>query len=306
VPACACHHPSAEFEEMRRNAFVTPLATGQLHSTAVGSAALKEVVNKRPTFLVIAHQRQSAWHVDQIVRMLTQLPLKSAGTNAVNYKLVCKQAAAAIIALATGDEPERLLTVDFPPERSETRAGTLVSRYENNINFAEKLLTELGVPFGEWESRGGTVEIMNNNNPQGGGDYLTDDECVVALRGKDCPNLGGCRGIMVMINAGVDASTLKQVKTIDDKSGGMDVIVLVNCGLDRLDFFSKLGTGKYFDLFATAFYLKLILGSSQAALIRCYPGKWTAFVSQDCVIEFDHRPTVYKIEQLVRNASSSR
>jgi Domain of unknown function (DUF1995) len=237
--------------------------------------------------------------------MSAQLPLKDVGTRAVNYKMVCEQAAAAIVALAGGDQPQRFLTVDFPPERSETRAGTLVSRFENNLNFCEKLLEQLGVPIEECLSLGGHVEIRLNINPQGGGDYLTDDECMVARRAILCPRLGGTKSVMVMINAGVDASTLKQVKALDVETGGEDVIVLVNCGLDRLDFFSKFGYAKFIDSFVPAFYLKLILGSSKAALMKCFPHKWTAYVNGDSFIEFDERPPMYEVEQVVRAVLSS-
>ncbi|KAI0566945.1 hypothetical protein FGB62_5g238 [Gracilaria domingensis] len=61
-------------------------------------------------------------------------------------------------------------TIDFPPDKSEASTGTLVSRFENNLNFTEKLLAGLGVPLDQCERVGGEVNICDNINPQGGGE----------------------------------------------------------------------------------------------------------------------------------------
>jgi hypothetical protein len=233
--------------------------------------------------------------------MRTEVPLLS--PRRLSYKRLCEQAAAAVVA-AAGADPDgggaRLLTVDFPPERTEQRAGTLVRRFENNLNMCEKLLEELGVARGEWTSVGtGVVEIRDNVNPQGGGDYLTDDECMIGVRALS-PRLGG-RPVMMLINAGVDKATLRQVKDLDE--GGRDVIVLVNCNLSSLSFFDKLGgLGTYIDQFKTAYYLKLFLGVGM--LLKNEPEPWAAFAQRDdgavLIEEFAERPEIYRVEQLLR------
>lgn len=216
----------------------------------------------------------------------------------LSYKRICEQAGAAIAAAT--DRGARLLTVDFPPERTEQRAGTLVSRFENNLNMCEKMLEELGVARGAWASVGtGVVEIRDNVNPQGGGDYLTDDECMIGVRAT-CPKLDG-RPVMLLINAGMDKTTLRQVQELDTEE--RDVIVLVNCNLASLSFFDKLrGFGKFIDQFETAYYLKLFLGIGM--LLKAEPEQWAAYAQRDdgvvFVEEFSERPEVFKVEQLLR------
>lgn len=91
----------------------------------------------------------------------TGLPLSPKPPFDISYKQVCMQLAESIADM-TQDSEQRLLTVDFPPERSEARAGTLVSRFENNINMCEKLLEYLQVQRNTWSSIGGTVQICDN------------------------------------------------------------------------------------------------------------------------------------------------
>lgn len=230
--------------------------------------------------------------------MRTEVPLLS--PRKLSYKGICEQAGAAIIAAAGAESGARLLTVDFPPERTEQRAGTLVSRFENNLNMCEKILEELGVSRGDWTSVGtGVVEIRDNVNPQGGGDYLTDDECMIGVRAL-CPKLGD-RPVMVLINAGMDKATLRQVQKLDKDE--REVVVLVNCNLGSLSFFDKLrGFGKYIDEFQPAYYLKLFLGVGM--LLKQEPEPWAAFAQREdgpvIVEEFAERPEIYKVEQLLR------
>lgn len=95
------------------------------------------------------------------IPVIAQLPLSNQPPHNLSYKIVCQQIASAIVELVECSE-QRLLTVDFPPEKSETSAGTLVSRFENNMNMCEKILEALSVPRNSWSSVGGNVEIRDN------------------------------------------------------------------------------------------------------------------------------------------------
>eukprot|EP00178_Gracilaria_changii_P000031 TRINITY_DN1001_c0_g1_i1.p1 TRINITY_DN1001_c0_g1~~TRINITY_DN1001_c0_g1_i1.p1 ORF type:complete len:294 (+),score=26.48 TRINITY_DN1001_c0_g1_i1:2374-3255(+) len=194
-------------------------------------------------------------------------------------------------------------TIDFPPERSESRAGTLVSRFENNLNFTEKLLAGLGVALENCERVGGEVSICDNINPQGGGEYLTDDECMVGFRTRQCAKLKS-RSLLVLFNAGMDGSTLRQVKSLDSNDGS--VVVLVNCGLDRLSWFAKRGFAKYIDEFIAAYYLKAV-GNGWLLKIGTCP--WRTFVQiggkVKSINEADKKPNLVDVEQQIRIAIGS-
>lgn len=230
--------------------------------------------------------------------MRVEIPLLS--PRKLSYKRICSQAAAAIEHATSGDRPLRMLAVDFPPDRVEQRAGTLVSRYENNLNMCQTILEELGVLRDSWTAVGtGTVEIRDNINPQGGGPYLTDDECLVGFRAS-CPKLEG-KNMTIVLNAGVDKTTLRQIKELDE--GERDVLVLLNCNLSSLSFFDKLGGfGNYIDQFTSVYYLKLFLGVGM--LFKCAPEPWSAWAQRDdgavLVEEFPNRPESFKVEELLR------
>ncbi|CDF32197.1 unnamed protein product [Chondrus crispus] len=135
----------------------------------------------------------------------TSLPLTATPRGpSVSYAQILSHSVSAVESLVTANPPTLHLTLDFPPDRSETDTGTLVSRYENNLNFAEKLLLELGAssptPVGP------NIQICDNINPQGGGEYLTDDEVMVGLKAP-VDKLGG-RVVTVLLNAGVDVDSL--------------------------------------------------------------------------------------------------
>lgn len=201
------------------------------------------------------------------------------------------------------------LTIDFPPERSETRAGTLVSRYENNLNFLSALASRLGCEPSSCEQLGPPVEIRDNVNPQGGGEYITDDECMIGLQLTSCPLLEG-RCVSLLLNAGVDAATLKQIQKFDDNDQ-KSVIVLVNCALDRVSWFAKIGFAKYLDSFQTAYSLKSIAPAGW--LLKCGSAPWTAFVNAEdagagtavVVQQFETRPSVVDVEAKIRLYVSS-
>lgn len=118
-----------------------------------------------------------------------------------------------------------------------------------------------------------------------------------------CPKLSG-KSCVLLINAGVDGSTLRQVRDLDN---GSDVVVLVNCNLDRLSFFTKLSVGRYIESFQIAYALKLVLGLG--ALLKRGSEKWKLYVLRagECRLleEFDEKPVAYKAEELVRVAAYS-
>lgn len=229
------------------------------------------------------------------------LPAVAGGKGALSYKVVCENVADAIIDLAKETDGKLRFTVDVPPERSETRAGTLVSRFENNQNLCEKILVALGCPVDDHASVGGTVMICDNINPQGGGEYLTDDEVMV---GQVCDSPLAGRRVMVLINAGVDAATLRQVRDIEDDA---DVIVLLNCGLDRLSFFARLGFGDYFDSFETAYYLKVFPGMGYLYKVGRQPWRALVMTSSGLAVakEYDVKPQTFSVEQLLRSRAAA-
>lgn len=229
------------------------------------------------------------------------IPTTSRTPPKISYGTVVEQAGSAIEALAKTCEipPSLKLTVDFPPERSETRAGTLVSRFENNFNFVYALAKRLGVASDRCQWVGPLVEIRDNVNPQGGGEYLTDDECMVGIRLNSTDTTMG-KQVTILLNAGVDASTLKQIQKYDVNENG--IIVLVNCALDRVSWFAKLGFAKYIDSFSEAYYLKQVPPAGW--LFKCAPEPWTVFVQQKSMMktvqETVERPSLIDVQSKVR------
>lgn len=223
----------------------------------------------------------------------------------ISYARVLEQTADAIKSLckSASTPPSTRLTVDFPPERSETRAGTLVSRFENNLNFLSLLSEQLGCPVGSEQMQrvGPDVEIRDNVNPQGGGEYLTDDECMVGLRLLNAPEVDN-RTVTLLLNTGVDAKTLKQVRDFDTTDDG--VIVLVNCHLERVSWFAKIGFAKYIDSFVPAYYLKAIAPGGW--LLKTGEAPWTVYVNsaQDPVVleQYENRPSLVDVEAKIRLA----
>lgn len=215
----------------------------------------------------------------------------------ISYAKILEQVALSIEEISsTASKTNNLhLTVDFPPERSEQRSGTLVSRFENNLNFINKLATRLN-PNTKAQTIGPNVEIRDNVNPQGGGEYITDDECMLGIRTM----IEKGRYVTLLINAGVDASTLKQVSKYDEIQGGM--VVLINCALDRVSWFAKIGFGKYIDMFIPLYYLKVI--APDGWLIKVGSMKWTAFINSidgPVVVEqFEERPSIMDVESKIR------
>mmetsp|Transcript_422 Transcript_422/g.757 ORF Transcript_422/g.757 Transcript_422/m.757 type:complete len:83 (+) Transcript_422:2865-3113(+) len=81
-------------------------------------------------------------------------------------------------------------------------------------------------------------------------------------------------------------------------------MILVNCGLDKLSFFDKLGSQQFLDKFREAFCLKQFGGSG--FLFRVYPENWSVFkVSGNGVTliqDFGSRPKPLEVEQLIKRA----
>lgn len=230
--------------------------------------------------------------------------IEGKGMRRVSYSRILEQCAQALRDILS-NESVRLVTLDFPPESSETRAGTLVSRYENNLNFMEKLLEALGCAEGTWRPVGGSLEIRNNVNPQGGGDYLTDDECMTGFSTACCPHLGSSgRSLILLINAGVDASTLGQVQKLDD---GKSAVILLNCGLGRVSWFSKMSFATYIDKYEPAYYLKLVAGNGW--LLKNGPNPWRTYLEVptglSLVSESETRPKLVDVEADIRIAHAS-
>lgn len=236
---------------------------------------------------------------------LSDEPSAARGVRRLSYATILSQCVSALSEIAAASPPPSnqslRLTIDFPPESSETSAGTLVSRYENNLNFSEKLLAGLGVPCDTCEPVGGTVEICDNINPQGGGEYLTDDECMVGFRAQSSPALDG-RPLLIMINAGVDAGTLRDVSKYDTDQSA--VVVLVNCGLDRLSWFAKRSFAGYIDSYASAYYLKNVAGNGW--LFKCGNEPWSIYVEGAAgprlVSQVEKKPKLFDVERQIRVA----
>lgn len=227
---------------------------------------------------------------------LTSPPLNTStprGPKPLAYSRLLSQCADALLASSTPSK----LTIDFPPEYSETRAGTLVSRYENNLNFCEKLLSALGAT--SLHPVGAQVRICDNVNPQGGGEYLTDDEVMVGL--KAYTERGS---VMTLINAGVDIDTLRQVRDMEEEG---TALVLVNCGLERLSWVHRLRFGKYFTQFGVSYCLKRIGGNGW--LLKCGEEPWGIWMDVsggvELLAEKEERPSVMQVQSEVRVALAS-
>jgi hypothetical protein len=287
---------------MKFEAFVLPFAPA-LSCPAVGcTTARRLVAHQLPTAenAAIPHVKSSR----PVLRLTISPPMSPDSPSKLSYKQICLQAANALALVVREDTRARLFTIDFPPERSESRAGTLVTRYENNRNMCEKLLIELGSAPDTWSEVGGNVRICDNINPQGGGEYLTDDEVMVGFQGTSTALSG--HPVTILINAGVDASTLRQVKGLDN---GDDIIVLVNCGLDRMSYFAKLGFAKYINAFEPIYFLKTFLGGG--VLFKWARGPWRAYAAgiqggTNLVQEFSEKPAMYEVEEIIRSAASNR
>lgn len=247
---------------------------------------------------------------EDIPRSTPTLPLSAdllsgSSRTGVSYAQILEQvddALAKIVAQRSETETVRL-TVDFPPEQSEVRAGTLVSRYENNLNFVRQLAARLGGTT--CKDVGPTVEIRDNINPQGGGEYLTDDEVMIGVRITNASRLPGKPNVTMLINAGVDAGTLKQTQEYErEEREKMEVIVLVNCGLERVSWFAKVGFAKYLESFEAAYYFKVIAAGGW--LLKCGVAPWTVFAALPKGIEVldqvEKRPSLVDVEAQVRVA----
>ena len=113
----------------------------------------------------------------------------------------------------------------------------------------------------------------------------------------------GDKPCMLLINAGVDASTLRQVEVLEKDvlpNGG--VVVLLNCGLDRVSWLAKMGFARYLDSFEPAYYLKNVAGMGW--LLKDGDGTWKVFINtSDGVVLVNtllSRPKMVDVESMVR------
>lgn len=203
-------------------------------------------------------------------------PLIRGRSLAVSYTAAATAAAAAITAAAaTG---ATALTVDVPPSRAESRAGTLVGRYEADLSFASALLTALGAAEGPagWARVGEDVEIRHCVNPQGGGDYLTEEGLWGVV--GDAPT----GAVTVLGNAGVDVAALAGVADAVAASPPGGVVVLLNGGASRVTWLDRLGWGRgraaaaaALDRFVPAYALARIGGDG--VMGYAWGGEWTVW-----------------------------
>lgn len=216
-------------------------------------------------------------------------PLIRGRSLAVSYTAAATAAAAAITAAAAAGATR--LTVDVPPSRAESRAGTLVGRYEADLSFAGALLTALGAVEGPagWARVGEDVEIRHCVNPQGGGDYLTEEGLwgVVGEATASAPGGGGGGGgltgtVTVLGNAGVDVAALAGVGAVVAASPPAGVVVLLNGGASRVTWLDRLGWGRgraaaaaALDAFVPAYALARIGGDG--VMGYAWGGEWTVW-----------------------------
>lgn len=107
--------------------------------------------------------------------------------------------------------------------------------------------------------------------------------------------------VIALINAGVDIETLRQVRALEEEGA---VLVLVNCGLERLSWLDKLRFGKYFDKFHVSYYLKRVGGNGW--LLKCGEEPWAIWVDAPggarLLAEREERFTLIQAEREVRMA----
>lgn len=126
----------------------------------------------------------------------------------------------------------------------------------------------------------------------GGGEYLDDDECIT----------GVCSGdFAVVLNAGVDASTLRKLNEID-----AGTVVLVNGALERLSWFDKRGLRGAIDDYIPAYVCRIVAG--RGILLFAAPHSWTAYVPRAdgtfaVAFESNEQPKMAQVEAAVRRAA---
>ena len=124
--------------------------------------------------------------------------------------------------------------IEFPFD-AEDQGSTLVKRFEALVSLSEKLAELMGlegvVAVGE------RVQILDNINPGGGGEYL-DQEGIFGIRGR-IPGWSG--DVLILMLAGVDTSDLEGLDKMvyEQGNGGLGAskesrILLFNTNLDRI------------------------------------------------------------------------
>lgn len=124
--------------------------------------------------------------------------------------------------------------IEFPFD-AEDQGSTLVKRFEALVSLSEKLAQLMGLEG--IVSVGERVQILDNINPGGGGEYL-DQEGIFGVRGR-IPGWSG--DVLILMLAGVDTSDLEDLGKMvyEQGAGGLGAsqesrILLFNTNLDRV------------------------------------------------------------------------
>lgn len=108
----------------------------------------------------------------------------------------------------------------------------------------------------------------------------------------------GGKRLTVILNPGIDVSNLRSLKALDDTRGN---VVLLNCGVERMTFFDKVGLGDYLDGFKPAYSLKR---AATGFIFRAYPSAWQLHVVQNgkmsLIDSTDKRPSFMEAEKKIK------
>jgi hypothetical protein len=213
-------------------------------------------------------------------------PIGDMKTRAIDYTKLCDQVYVAV-ERAVKDGKDRM-SVQFPPDEGPT----LVRRYEFQLGFAYSLLKRARAE--SVEQVGKKVLIRDNIDIRGGGEYLSE-EGLFGLHAFFRTKLGGrACGLKVVMNSGLDASACREA----DKFLGQDPLLLLNCNLDKMSFFDRLGKGAFFDSFTPVYYCARVRG---AFLLYVYPGRWQLFGITggkfEVLFESDSKPDLFDLEK---------
>lgn len=127
--------------------------------------------------------------------------------------------------------------------------------------------------------------------------------CVCLCACQDLSGFVGLNGpggkrLTVILNPGIDVSNLRSLKGLDDSRGN---VLLLNCGVERMTFFDKVGMGDYLDGFKPAYSLKR---AATGFIFRAYPSNWQLHVVQNgkmsLIHSMDKRPTFMEAEKKIK------
>jgi hypothetical protein len=110
----------------------------------------------------------------------------------------------------------------------------------------------------------------------------------------------------VILSPGLDGSNLRSLftKGLDDGQGS---VVLVNCGVERLTCFDKVGMADYLDAYLPAY--TLLKRAANGFIFHAFPSPWQLHVvrnGQMGLLETsDKRPAFVDAERKIKNAPST-